>query len=107
MYETPLFINILSKKAIAKIVHKKVIIKTHGQWWFSYCNIVNFCRWYKLLPMLVFKGISGGKTKKESKTFFGQRSKDLCILSANILFQWVHNESLDFRSLKKYCYFEI
>ena len=58
MGEIPLFINILSKKTIAEIGYKEVIIKNHGQlivhatvilWIFADCT--------QLLPMSVFKGI--------------------------------------------------
>ena len=51
--------------------------------------------------MSVIKDISGGRTEKNPKTFFGKVSKDLCILLTKNLFQLVHNESFNFRSLQK------
>ena len=51
--------------------------------------------------MSVIKDISGERTEKNPKAFFGKISKDLCILSTKNLFQWEHNESLNFRSLQK------
>ena len=63
--ETPLFMNIISKKTIAKIGSKEVIINTHGQERVHVTAIL----WIvadgtKLPPMLVFKGISGGRVEK-------------------------------------------
>ena len=60
-----------------------------------------FANGTKLIPMSVIKDISGGRTEKNPKAFFGKISKDLCILPNKNLFQWVHNESLNFRSLQK------
>ena len=65
MGEIPLFMKILSKKTIAEIGYKEIIIKTHGQV-MVYVTVVLwiFTDGTKLLPMSVFKGISGGRSKK-------------------------------------------
>ena len=73
MDEIPLFLNILYKKKIAEISYKEVIIKTQGQ----VAVHVTVILWYfvdgtKLLPMSVFKGISGGRAEN-NKAFFGKR----------------------------------
>ena len=64
MSETPLFMNILSMKTIAEIGYKEVVIKTHGQ----VVVHVTVILWFfadgtKILPMFVFKGISGEGSK--------------------------------------------
>ena len=65
MDETPLFIIILSKKTIAKIGYKEVIIKAHGQVGVHVTSILwIYVDCTKLLLMLVFKGISGGRAEK-------------------------------------------
>ena len=64
MDETPLFVNVLYKKTIATIGSKEVIIKIHGQESSPYCNIVNYCRRYKVTLLLVFKDKSRGRAGK-------------------------------------------
>ena len=64
MYEILLFINILSKKTIAEIGSNEVIIKIHDQMRVHVTVILWFFEdGTKFLPVLVFKGISGGNEK--------------------------------------------
>ena len=71
MDEIPLFINILSKKTIAEIGYKEVIIKTYGQLMVHTTVILwIFADGTQLLPMSVFKGISGGRTENNKKNIW-------------------------------------
>ena len=107
MDEIPLFINILSKKTIAEIGYNEVIIKIYGQMRVHVTVIL----WYfsdgtKLLPMLVFKGISGEGTENKKNSLVKDRKilvycQTKTCSNGYIMRVWI----LEF--CKKYCYFKI
>ena len=105
MYEIPLFINILSKKSIAEINKKEIVIKIHGQVMVHVTVILwFFADGKKLFPMLVFKSIR----KKNWKIIIKYLIKDQMIFvccQPKTCPKWYIIRVWISEVCKKYCYF--